>query len=792
MLRAVAFGTLVLGLLLAGQLLHHVYRGQDGLPDLEAFIRFETPTTGAVYDASGQLLIELAREYREIVSYDEIPAVVRDAVLSAEDKNFFTHEGVDYAALPRVALKNLQAATAAVQRWWTAGGRLTPAFVQGGSTITQQLVRGYFLADLTRRENTDTLLHRSPATRLSALLVGVRATNKMLRKIEEARISLWLEDALATRFGSQQAKEMIFSRYASFVYLGGGRYGLAAASEYYFDKPLQSYTSDDADEAALLAAIIKSPRDYAPTAPNIDRALRRRNHTLMLMAKRGVLPAAAAQRAMHASIDLASRHEVEVEAPAVVANVLDELKQGATGFGVEDLVQGRIRVHTTLDNRIQPIASAAVENGIRLYERRQPQRKGVQAAAVVLRNADGAILAEVGGRRVHHGQAQHYTDFNRAIQSVRQPGSAFKPFVYLAAFRQGFALDTYVLDEPIEVPTARFEVKSIANFDHAFKGPITVRQALAESRNAATMWTANQIGMESIVRTARDVGLRTPLQPYLSTALGASEVTLVDLANAYRALASGVTAVPHVIDKLTNARGDALYTAPETGDYLPIAELGVIQEGLRGVVRLPGGTGRALNGRAFPIDVLGKTGTSNNFRDALFVGSTYGPTGITVAVWVGHDDGQSLGNGETGGKTALPIFREVIETIYRQELVGPAPEFPPGLDRGIDAYLNEEAILLAHQAERPFVARHELPYAVMQGGPPEPAMRSGISFAAPYDDTPPPPRGRAPFHRTRERPTRRAGSWVCRRVSSGLACVAEASAPRAWRPSPPPPVAPSW
>lgn len=182
---------------------------------------------------------------------------------------------------------------------------------------------------------------------------------------------------------------------------------------------------------------------------------------------------------------------------------------------------------------------------------------------VVLGNADAAILAEAGGRRVYRDRDARYSDYNRVTGSLRQPGSAMKPLVYLAAFESGMGLDTTVPDEPIEVPLGGGRgCKQIANYDNQFKGPIPMRQALAESRNAAAVWITREIGVATVIRTARQMGIRTPLQPYLSTALGASEVRLLELADAYRAIASGVLAEPHVIDRVTGASGVGLYEAP--------------------------------------------------------------------------------------------------------------------------------------------------------------------------------------------------------------------------------------
>jgi penicillin-binding protein 1A len=220
-----------------------------------------------------------------------------------------------------------------------------------------------------------------------------------------------------------------------------------------------------------------------------------------------------------------------------------------------------------------------------------------------------------------------------------------------------------------------------------------VRQALAESRNAVAVWIAREIGVGRVIGTAHRMGIRSPLQPYLSTALGASEVRLLELADAYRAIASGFLAEPHVIDRVTDVSGDGLYAAPRDAREIRSSALRQIQEGLRGVVRIPGGTANVLSRRDFPVPVMGKTGTTSDFRDALFVGSTYGTSGITVAVRIGFDDNRPLGQSETGGRAALPIFREIMLRIYEDQLVGPAPRFPRAIEDGIDQYLTVRAVL---------------------------------------------------------------------------------------------------
>ena len=339
----------------------------------------------------------------------------------------------------------------------------------------------------------------------------------------------------------------------------------------------------------------------------------------------------------------------------------------------------------------------------------------IQGSVVVLQNRDGRILAETGGRQVFNDRSASYSDYNRVTRSLRQPGSAMKPMVYLAAFRRGFTLETLVPDEPISVSNGTGRpLKWISNYDGRFKGLIPIRQALAESRNAVAIWITEQIGIDSVLRTARSLGVRTALERYPTTALGASEMTLLELANAYRAMASGIVAEPYVIKDVVRASGEVVASSrtrpPPTS--IDAAALSLIQEGLRGVVRLPTGTAHVLASRGFPMAVMGKTGTTTDFRDAIFVGSTHGPDGITAAVRIGFDDNRSLGPRETGGRLALPVFQEVMLGVYRDKIVGIAPAFPGRMEQRITAFLllppspSPAAVASSDAVADAFSARH--------------------------------------------------------------------------------------
>ncbi len=659
LLSAFVFSAAVLALTF-----HYIYLDRSNMPDIEALVRFDCPTIGHLYDEQGVPLVELSTEHRRIIRYDEMPPVVRDAILAAEDKNFFSHGGIDYSSIPRVIEKiRLGALLGRVARIGRSDKAESPLIArQGGSTITQQLMRAYYLRELTEKENS---AQAEPGA--LSFLVGSRNAKKLKRKLAEIRLSLWVEEELTSRFGSKQrAKEEILARYASFLYMGNNQYGFATAAEYYFGRPLTGFTMADADKAALLAGIAKSPRYYAPDCTDTQRILRRRNLILRLMEARGSLSREAVLAAENAPLQLAKPREDAAasrvtQVPAVMETALNELPVRYPGLKAEDALQGKVQIYSTADSRLQEIANEALEHGLAAYEKRHPKARGIiQGSVVILRNRDAAILAEVGGRRWYGKRSANYADFNRVTRSIRQPGSTMKPIVYLAAFLHG-------------------------------KGMIPLRVALAESRNAVAIWITEQVGISNVLRTARELGIQSQLQPWETTALGASEVTLLELANAYRTIATGVYNSPHLIRQVSRGASvvNAVYEDRGAQQFVNAEALALIQEGLRGVVRLPSGTAHSLDWPGLPV--MGKTGTTSQYRDALFVGSTFGTEGMTIAVRIGFDDNRSLGAGETGGRAALPIFREIVTKSYAGERIREVPKFPAEIEESITRFLQSPA-----------------------------------------------------------------------------------------------------
>jgi penicillin-binding protein 1A len=699
-----ALGTMTIAAVLVAWGIHYVCFNRTNLPDLQAFGRFDFPTVGHIYDVNGRSLVEMASECRQITRYEDIPPIIRGAIIAAEDKNFFSHSGFDYSgfvrALSKIKILNFIGRLTKIGQQDEVNS--ASIFPQGGSTITQQLVRGYFLKTMIAQENSDQLRHSQGLAHILSNVIGVRTVNMLFRKLEEIRISLWLEEEMQARFGSKRrAKEEILARYASLIYMGNGQYGFARGAQYYFGRSLSTFTAEDADKAALLAGTVKSARYYAPNAKQIQRVLQRRNQVLELMVERGFISPDRAREARQRPIEtVMQRKDNSIGVSAVVDNILEELKSRRADLDENDLFQGHIQVYSTVSARMQEISNQALEYGLSLYEKRHPSAKGmIQGSVVVLRNSDAGILAETGGRQSYNGRSSAYSDFNRVTNSLRQPGSAMKPIVFLAAFRTGiFNLDSKVPDAPILLSRDEAQnTKWISNYDGKFKGMITLRMALAESRNAVAIWIAEQVGISNIIKTARNLGIQSQLHSFVATALGASEVNLLELANAYRTIASGTLTRPYMIRKIILESGGMIEDSNRASSPVDVdsAALSLIQEGLRSVVRMPSGTAHSLDSRAFPFAVMGKTGTTNDFRDALFVGSTYGTEGITVAVRVGFDDNCTLGAKETGGRIALPVFREIMLNAYSEKLIEPAPKFPVEMEQRINDHLNDVSMRIS-------------------------------------------------------------------------------------------------
>lgn len=454
--------------------------------------------------------------------------------------------------------------------------------VQGGSTLTQQLAKNVFL---------------TPARTLK-------------RKVQELLLALWLEKKFT--------KDEILTIYLNRVYLGAGAYGVEAASRRYFRKSARDL---DLGEAAMIAGLLKAPSKYAPTR-DLDLARARARQVLSSMVAAGFLTASEAETAAAHPASVARRQGGGGGKRYFADWALDQVA-GYAGPGAGDIV-----VFTTLDSRLQLAAEEAV--GWALSG--EGARRGVGQAALVALAPDGAVQAMVGGSDYAKSQ------FNRATQALRQPGSAFKLFVYLAALEAGLTPRTVVEDAPLAI--GKWKPR---NYDGSFAGPVTLREALARSLNTAAVRVSERVGRDEVAQMARRLGITSNLRLEASLALGASEVTLVELASAYAALVNqgrGVWA--YGIQEIRTGRGDTLYRRSGSGPGPVVADRPLRQmiDMLESVI--DEGTGRAA---ALPWPAAGKTGTSQDSRDAWFVGFT---RDLVAGVWTGNDDGAAM-KGVTGG-----------------------------------------------------------------------------------------------------------------------------------------------
>jgi penicillin-binding protein 1A len=538
--------------------------------------------------ADGALLARKGPVKEADVTRAELPDHLIDAVLSIEDRRFYTHRGIDPRGILRAMRRNID-----------AGG-----VVQGGSTITQQLVKIRYLD----QEQT------------------------LKRKIREAALAIWLD--------AQLGKDEILTRYLNNVYFGAGATGIAAAARIYFDKEVSELTLA---ESALLAGLIKAPSQYNPL----------RSPEVALQRTSVVLDAMVANRKIDAETAEAVKAEPAELHPARIA------AHSGTWFAdwvhseaaeIAGSQRGALRVRTTLVPPLQEIAERVVREALE----GDAAAVGAGQAALVAMRPDGAVLAMVGGRNYEE------SEFNRATRAMRQPGSAFKLFVYYAALRNGIAIDDRIEDAPIEIDGWEPE-----NFSEQFVGEVTLAEAFAHSLNAATVRLAQEVGIAEVIAAARELGIEAPLSETPSLALGTSEVTLLDMTEAYAAVRAGIAPIEawgiagfggHDQSRLFGMGPPLEERRPLGEHHEPLVRL------LRGVVE--SGTGRraALDGFA-----AGKTGTSQNYRDAWFIGFS---EPLVVGVWVGNDDGTSMDE-VTGGRLPAEIWRRFMTEAL--ELARSAP-----------------------------------------------------------------------------------------------------------------------
>ena len=704
----VFFGLLVLLAAFVGSGVGLILVYSTDLPQVDELERYRPSSITELYDDQGRVIGTFALQRRVIATYDDYPPVLRDALVSIEDKDFYTHSGINLWRIAGAAYRDIE-----------SGGK-----VQGASTLTMQLARNLFL---------------SP-------------DRSFYRKMQEALLAIQIE----RRF----TKPQIFTLYANQIFLGHGNYGYEAASEYYFSKPARRLTLE---EAALLAGLPKAPQYYSPIN-HPERALKRRNLVLNAMLEDGKITAAQAADAKGKPIMLNLQKDPNSLAPHYVEDIRRYLE---AKYGTDQVHQGGLRVYTSLDMNLQKAARQAVLDGLSAYERRHgwrgklvnvlaqgpldkyvdpdwddepevngyihalimkvsataaeirfgqhtaaitpaevaawspsgtsktkakaklddflragdivyvkvlsldaggrahvslEQDSGVEGALVAIDNATGEIKALVGGRDFN------LSKFNRATQALRQVGSSFKPYVYTAVIDEGGSPDDTIVDAPVTFQTASGPYTP-HNYDDKFEGTITLRRALAQSRNIPALKLADRIGIKTVIDYAHRMGISENIPPYLPVALGSAEITPLEQTSAFSVFPNdGLRVAPRYITKVTDYDGRILEEDfSDAKDAISSHTARIMTSMLHEVVL----HGTAVAAAKMPYPLAGKTGTTNDFTDAWFVG--FSPN-LTCGVWVGYDERKSLGDKETGARAALPIWMQFMSAALAGKDAG---EFQP-------------------------------------------------------------------------------------------------------------------
>ena len=683
MVGRLLFALLVVLAALAGSTAGLLLVYSTDLPQVEELEHFRPSSITELYDDHGRVIGSFALQRRVVATYDDYPQVLRDALVSIEDKDFYLHSGINLWRIAGAAYRDIE-----------SGGR-----VQGASTLTMQLARNLFLSP-------DRSFHR---------------------KIEEALLAIQIE----RRF----TKPQIFTLYANQIFLGHGVYGFEAASEFYFSKPAKKLILE---EAALLAGLPKAPGFYSPIN-HPDRAIKRRNLVINAMLEDGRITAQQAAESKARPITLNVEHDPNSLAPYFV----EEIRRYLEGkYGTDQVHTGGLKVYTSLDMDLQRTANHAVLDGLAAYEKRHgwrgnlpnalalgstlekyqdpdwdsepevngyvhalvtaispgaatikfgaymamlsqadaawTQRKlsdilslgdivyvkiislaptrvtleqdsGAQGALLALDNSTGEIRALVGGRDFNQSK------FDRATQALRQTGSSFKPYVYTAAIDQGASPDDTILDSPVTFQTGAAPYTP-HNYDEKFEGIITLRRALAQSRNIPALKLADRIGIRTVIDYVHRFGVTSNIPAYLPVALGSAEITLFEQTASFSVFPNdGVRLTPRLITKVTDYEGRVLEEDfPDVKDVISARTARIMTSMLREVVLH--GTGIAAASMKYPL--AGKTGTTNDFTDAWFLG--FSPA-MTCGVWVGYDEKKSLGPKETGARAALPIWMDFMK-----------------------------------------------------------------------------------------------------------------------------------
>jgi penicillin-binding protein 1A len=593
-------------------------------PSAETLDGYAPHQTSKLYAADGRFMAELGLERRTIVRFDDIPPLLRQAFVVTEDKRFYHHAGIDWMRVPGALLVDIKKRT----------------FSEGFSTITMQLARNIFPERISRDKT-------------------------LIRKLKEAKVAREIE--------AHYSKNRILELYLNQIYLGNGAYGVGAASQRYFGKPLKQL---NVAEMALLAALPKGPERYNPRKFP-ERATQRRNVVIALMRNSKLITPAAASEAEALPLELSKQADASTPAPYFIEWVRQQLDER---FG-QDLYEKGLKVYTTLDLDLQASAERSMEHQMRAIEAghygayphvsfdrymSRVDEEGDKAAAnspylqgafIAMDPRTGGVLALIGGRDFDDNQ------FDRAVQAVRQPGSTFKPIVYADAVQSGRPLSYKLDDAPLTVPLSGNSTWTPQNFEGNYEGKISMRRALVESRNVPTIELGIELGTQSVIDEARRFGLTTPIPEYPSIFIGAADVYPIEMVSAYTAFATlGTRAAPTAITRVEDQDGNVIWQPePTTVSVMTPDEAWLVVSMLKDVVRR--GTAAGAVGSQFHYPAGGKTGTTNDGADVWFIGFT---RDIVAGVWMGFDKPQKIKSNAQGGILAAPVWTAFMSDAYRK------------------------------------------------------------------------------------------------------------------------------
>ncbi|MEE8259424.1 MAG: PBP1A family penicillin-binding protein [Nitrospinaceae bacterium] len=588
---------------------------KDDLPQLpDSLEKINLSLPTEIYSSQGNVIKVLGQ--RHPVALDEISPRFTEAMIATEDSRFYSHSGVDHIGLTRAMLQNIR----------------SMRISQGGSTITQQLSKNLFFS----------------------------FERIWVRKIKELMIAVQIEATFS--------KEEILEAYCNQVYFGSGAYGVEDASLTYFGKRAKDLTLL---QAAMLAGLPNSPNSANPFN-NFERAMKRTRTVLNRMVSSNFIGSLQMEEALETDLELAPRRIQSNPNQYFIQYVISKLEKE---YGKEFVHFGGLKIFTTIDARLQKFAQQAVTTHMKSLDKRMGSREDeetLQAAVVALENKTGAVRVLLGGR--DYAQSQ----FNRAVSNNRMAGSSFKPIVYLTAMENlGISPATLMMDEPVILEISRDKTWEPKNFNDEYFGNLILKRALMKSLNVVSAKLVNDLTPERVIKTARQMGITSPLGENLSLALGATGVSPLEMAGAYSVIANlGILNEPFLVERIEDFRGNTLYEHFYFGvqrfsqkSIYPLLDM------MRGVVEE--GTGRVVRRMGFKHPAGGKTGTTNDYKDAWFDGFT---KDFSVSVWVGYDSNISMvdrnGRGLTGGGASAPIWTYFMKkALSGKSLVNfPVPE----------------------------------------------------------------------------------------------------------------------